>query len=197
MKLIKTKLFAAVLAGVLSFGSAQAVTVTLAGIANTTVGLITEGAAATNVLGTGTARFYSSAVDLGVSDLEGILAAADPLAFFESKITATPGAVRGPIAFTNGALSTTGPTELGAVGNRTYLFLSTGGFIGVFQGANVPSVGAVTFNPATVAQDLVGTSTLQAVSGTNSGFQLAPVVPEPSTALLGLLGVAGLIRRRR
>lgn len=195
MKLIKTSLFAAVLAGLLSFGSAQAVTVTLAGIANTTVGLVTEGA--TNVLGTGTARFYSSSVDLGVSDLEGILAASDPLAFFESKISADPGAVRGPIAFTNGALSTTGPTELGAVANKTYLFLSTPGFVGVFQGTNVPSVGAVTFNPATVTQDLVGTSTLQSVSGTNSGFQLVAVVPEPSTALLGLLGIAGLIRRRR
>lgn len=194
MKLIKTSLFAAVLAGVLSFGSAQAVTVTLAGIANTSVGLITEGA--TNVLGNGTVRFYSSSVDLGVSDLEGILTAANPLAFFESKISADPGAVRGPLAFTNGALSTTGPTELGAVGNKTYLFINSGSFYGVFQGTNVPSVGAVTFNPATVSQDLLGTSTLQAISGTNSGFQLV-AVPEPSAALLGLLGIAGLIRRRR
>lgn len=192
---MKAKLLAVVLAAAASVGSANAVVLTLTGLANTSVGFVTNGA--TNTLGTGQAYFFSSSVDLGTTDMEGILAAADPLAFFQGKLSADPGLVRGPVAFTNGALTSTGNVELGAVGNKTYLFLSTPGFVGVFQNINVPSLGSVVMNPATMTQDLVGTSTLQSVSGTNSGFQLVAVVPEPSTALLGLLGIAGLIRRRR
>ncbi|MEK7953506.1 PEP-CTERM sorting domain-containing protein [Luteolibacter soli] len=171
-----------------TIGAANAVSVTLTGIANTSVGLVTAGTSAT--LLSGNAYFYSTAVDLTVAQVAGITTRAA----FEALIGADPGAVRGPVAFTAGAFTSSAATEMGAVGNNTYLFLESAGGFGIFQGPTVPSLGAVTMNPANMIEDLKGTSTLTNVSGTNSGFQL---VPEPSIALLGALGVFGLIRRRR
>jgi len=62
------------------------------------------------------------------------------------------------------------------------------------QTATVPSLGSVVMNSGSMADLGVGTSVYSA-TGT-SGFQLA-FVPEPSTALLGMLGALGLLRRRR
>lgn len=191
----KTILALALLA---TLGSANAVSIGLTAIANTTVGLVTQGA--TSTLVSGNLYLFSSATELTPASLEGILTAADPLAFFASKLGADPGQVRGPVAFTNGAFTSSGATEVGAAGNKTYMFLMSTGpgtlHIGAFQNINAPALGTVVMNPGTMTEDLLGTSTLQTVSGTPSGFQLV-AVPEPSTALLGLLGIAGLIRRRR
>ena len=101
------------------------------------------------------------------------------------------------LAFTGGAFASTGSSEVGAVGNNGYVFIQSGTWFGVFQTPSVPGVGALTASPATIIEDLVGTSTLTAISGTNSGWQLVNAVPEPSVALLGALGIFGLVRRRR
>lgn len=139
-----------------------------------------------------------SATELSPASLEGILGAANPVAFFASKLGLDPGQVRGPLAFTNGAFTTTGASEVGVAGNKLYMLIvsNDASYIGAFQGIAAPSLGTVVMNPATMTEDLLGTSTLQSISGTKSGFQLV-AVPEPSTALLGLLGFAGLMRRRR
>lgn len=194
IKMKKTILALALLA---TLGSANAVSIGLTAIANTTVGLVTQGA--TNTLVSGNLYLFSSATELTPASLEGILSAADPVAFFASKLGADPGQVRGPVAFTNGGFTSSGATEVGAAGNKTYMFITSadGQWIGAFQNIAAPALGTVVMNPGTMTEDLLGTSTLQSVSGTNSGFQLVNVVPEPSTALLGLLGIAGLIRRRR
>lgn len=194
---MKVKLVALVAAGAVSLGTASAVSVTLTGIANTTVGLVTDGASSTTL--SGSAFFYSSSINLAPADLTGLATAPDPRAFFEGLLTSDPGLVRGPVSFTNGAFTSSGPQEMGAIGNFTYLYLANTGssLVGVYQGQNVPGVGAVTINPSTATEDLFGTSVLQNISGTNSGFQLMPVVPEPSIVLLGSLGFLGLLRRRR
>ena len=139
-----------------------------------------------------------SATELSPASLEGILGAANPVAFFASKLGLDPGQVRGPLAFTNVAFTTTGASEVGVAGNKLYMLIvsNDASYIGAFQGIAAPSLGTVVMNPATMTEDLLGTSTLQSISGTKSGFQLV-AVPEPSTALLGLLGFAGLMRRRR
>lgn len=183
---------------VATFGSAKAVTTTLTALATSSGGgLVTEGA--TDSLVSGNLYLFSSATELNPSSLEGILGAVNPLAFFVSKLGFDPGQVRGPVAFTNGTfISSSAATEVGVVGNKLYMLIvsTDGSYIGAFQGLAVPSLGAVLMNSATMIEDLVGTSTLQSISGTNSGFQLV-AVPEPSMALLGLLSLTGLIRRRR
>jgi hypothetical protein len=183
------------LALVATLGSANAVTLTLTGLASSAVGLVTVGA--TNTLTGGSLYFYSSTTDLAPVDLEGILLAADPVAFFTSKLNA-PTAIRGPVAFTStGAFTSSASSELGAAGNNLYmLIVGSTGAIGAYQNIVVPALGSVLMNPTNMTQDLVGTSTVQNISGTNSGYQLA-AVPEPSAVLLGLLGALGFIRRRR
>lgn len=197
---MKIKLATLILAAVASLGSAHAAVIGLTGIANTTVGLVTHNVSATT--STGTAYFFSSAVDLAPGDLAGLVeaeGAAAKLAFFTGKLGSDPGLVRGSVAYTNGAMTSSGNVEMGAAGNNTYLlFISSDGlWVGAFQNIDAPSVGTIVMNPASMTEDLVGTSTLTNVSGTNSGFALVTVVPEPSIALLGALGVFGLIRRRR
>ena len=91
---------------------------------------------------------------------------------------------------------TSGGTEVGPVGNNTYLFLvaETGGQvdgIGAFQGGDVVALGSIIYSPA-------GTTAALGSNG-GGGFALAEVnaVPEPTVALLGALGVLGMLRRRR
>jgi len=179
-----------------TLATAQAVTVTLAAVANTSLGFVTQGAS--NIRVSGNLYLYSSPTNLSPSSLDGILTAANPVEFFASLLGFGPGQVRGPVPVTNGAVTSSGAVEVGAVGNNLYMFIMStdGSYIGAFQGPSAPPIGSVIFSPATITEDLLGTSDLQSISGTNSGFQLV-AVPEPSIALLGLFGVAGLIRRRR
>lgn len=177
--------------------SAQAVTIGLTGIANTSAGLVTERFSST--LASGNVYFFSSATDLSRSDMDTVEFAQslDPVALFASKLGSDPGQVRGPVAFTNGTFATSGAVEVGPVGNHLYMFiLSTRGFFGAFQNINAPASGTVVLNPTTMTEDLLGTSTLLSIGGVNSGYQLTNI-PEPSTALLSLLGIVPLIRRRR
>lgn len=178
-----------------TLATAQAVTVTLNAVANSTLGFVTQGAS--NIRVSGNLYLYSSPTNLSPSSLAGIHTAANPAEFFASLLFG-PGQVRGPVPFANGAIASSGAVDVGSVGNNLYMFIMStdGSYIGAFQGPAAPSIGAVLFHPGTITEDLLGTSDLQSISGINSGFQLV-AVPEPSIGLLGLFGVAGLIRRRR
>jgi hypothetical protein len=191
---MKSKLLTAFMVVAASCGLASAATINVAGIANSTVGLITAGAS--NTVLSGTAYFYVTTTELAASSFSAFApeTTAGAKTSFEA-LLASPTPLRSA-TFTNGVLASTGNLTLNP-GEKTYLFLSSSEYFGIYQGNNVPSSGAVTMNPATILEDLVGTSTLQNVSGTNSGFQLVAVVPEPSVALLGALGIFGLVRRRR
>ena len=141
---------------------------------------------------TGSAFIYSTSADLTPANV----AAVTSRAGFEALVLSDPGVVRSNIAFTNGAVTSSGSTELGAVGNKTYVWFNSADakFFGLFQGANVPALGAVTLNSNTMTEDLIGTSTYTA-TGT-SGFQLVSI-PEPSALLLGAIGALCMARRRR
>ena len=188
---MKTKLIGLFFVAALSCQTASAVSLATSLIANTAsgIGLITVLIPPlTNV--TGTAYIYSSSTQL---------ASVNPLttttrAAFESLLALDPGAVRSAIAFTNGAVVSSGSVELGAVGNRMYVWMSStnGDYYGAYKGITVPALGGIVMNSGTLTDLGVGTSTYSA-TGT-SGFQL---VPEPSAALLGALGALGLLRRRR
>ncbi len=217
MKIKLLSLFVAVTAAVTS--TSNAVTVALAGISNSSVGLITldpDGVGANpRAVVSGYAIFVSVTGDLsGVStSMNSLLASGTSTkSQFDSSLSSLigttsatrPGVVRNA-TFTNGLLTSTGNVDLGSQGNKTYLFLvsESNSFItgiGAYTGTNVPAGGAVTFNPTNAGDGLgVGTSVLAAASGALpvSGFQLAAAVPEPSAALLGAFGVLGLLRRRR
>ncbi|MCP5543557.1 MAG: hypothetical protein H7A49_06580 [Akkermansiaceae bacterium] len=199
---MKTKLLGLAVVTALSCGAANAVSLATTLLANTTnnVGLITTLQTGSLTTVTGTAFIYATSVELSALDVAGI----DSRAGFEALILSDPGAIRSNIAFTNGAVTSPGAAELGAVGNKTYVWMSSNDNLsyGLFQGPNVPSLGAVTLNSATMTEDLIGTSTFSGIAGTTSGpdtasgFQLA-FVPEPSAALLGAFGALGLLRRRR
>lgn len=100
-------------------------------------------------------------------------------------------------SFADGAIALGGASgDAGAGLNRTYMFLvaESGGDLqglGVYTGPQVPALdGALFMNSADVGDSVgIGTS--------DGGFQLAPVIPEPSVAILGALGALGLLRRRR
>lgn len=215
---MKIKLLSILLAATAAFtGTSSAVTVALAGIANTSVGFVTldtDGAGPSPLaVVSGRAIFVSTTDSLvGVSaSMNALLASANSTpAQFDAALAALigtttstdPGIVRST-TFTAGGLTSSGNQEMGDLANKTYLFLvaEAGGFItgiGAYTGTNVPAGGAVTFNPANAGDSLgVGTSVF-ASGSPNSGFQLAPVtVPEPSAALLGAIGALGLLRRRR
>ena len=190
---MKTLLASVAIASTIGFASAASYNTTV--IANASVGLITEGVSDT--LSNGNIYVYSSTVDLAPADLAGIETSGDYVAFFEAAITATPGLARGPVAYVAGAVTSFGPAEMGNPGNFNYLLIDGGDWVGVYQGQSTPGVGAITFNPSLITEDLVGTSTPTVVGATNSGFQLVTGIPEPSITLLGALGVLGLLRRRR
>lgn len=191
---MKTKLIALVVTASLSCGAANAVSLATTLIANSSnnVGLITTLVDGPLAVVTGLAYIYSTSIDLTAAGVVDVTTRQG----FEALILNDPGVVRSSIAFTNGAVTSPGAVELGAVGNKTYVWMNStdSKSYGLFQGPNVPSLGAVTLNSATMTEDLIGKSTY-AAAGT-SGFQLASV-PEASTALLGVLGALGLLRRRR
>ena len=189
---MKTKLIGLFFVAALSCQTASAVSLATSLIANTAnnIGLITTLASGSLANVTGTAYIYSSSTQLTT-----IASTTTTRAAFESLLTLDPGAVRSAIAFTNGAVTSSGSVELGAVGNRMYVWMSStdGTSYGAYKGITVPSLGGIVMNSGTLTDLGVGTSTY-AATGT-SGFQLA--VPEPSAALLGALGALGLLRRRR
>jgi len=75
----------------------------------------------------------------------------------------------------------------------TVLFPNNGG--GVGDSVNLPGTSLTVFDEDA---STVGTAAFQPADGEFvNGRVTIGVIPEPSTALLGLLGVAGLIRRRR
>ena len=179
----------------------SAVTVTVAGIANSSVGLITS-AAPTYSLFSGRAIFVSTNTAITAIGAQNSLLSTvgGTGANFDTQLNTligagSPGIIRSA-TFTNGVLASTGSVEAGAVGNFTYLFLvaeasSNVVGLGAFTGPTVPSLGAVTFNPTNAGDTLgIGTS----VKTGTSGFQL---IPEPSVTLLGAIGALGLLRRRR
>lgn len=200
---MKTKLIATIIAATAALANvSHAVTVNLAGIANATTGLITLDGSVTS----GRAIFVSTTgADVrngGNAAFQSILTMGGSSADFDAALTTlidatsatSPGIVR-EVSFVDGVLLSTGPQELGNVGNFTHLFLvsESGGSvsgIGAYTGPDVPPLGAVTINANTAGDEIgIGTST--------GGFQLVAVVPEPSVALLGMLGALGLVRRRR
>jgi hypothetical protein len=187
--------------------ASSAVTVSLIGVANASAGLITLNGTAVS----GRAIFVTTT---GSDVRDGAFASLSPLllnpgltsANFDSALAtligtttaASPGIVRS-VNFSNGVLASNATQEMGDAGNLTHLFLvaESGtdvlGF-GAYTGGNVPTLGSVTFTPATAGDGIgIGTSVLNS----GSGFQLAAVIPEPSAALLGALGALGLLRRRR
>jgi hypothetical protein len=195
---MKSKLLIIGLAATLSIGVANGVSVAMNGFANGTVGVITDGLSA-NRIASGNVFFYTSSKELVASDLDGIATAPSPSAFFAGLLTADPGQVK-TAAFTNGEFLSAGPAfEVGAAANRVYFFVESTDrtSFGAYKGIVVPALGAITINPATLTDELgYGTSVATDVSGTNSGYQLF-TVPEPSVAILGALGLLGLVRRRR
>ena len=202
---MKIKLIGFAVVSALSCGAASAVTLTTTLIANTStnVGLITTLVSGVNTAATGTAYIYSTSTELSAANvatnISSFILANPGVSYsrtsFEALLANDPGVVRSAVAFTSGLVTSSASTNIGAVANKTYVWMSTSnGSYGIFQGPNVPSVGAVTLNSATMTEDLAGTSTYTA-SGT-SGFQLV-TIPETSTALLGAIGALGLLRRRR
>ena len=191
---MKTKLIGLATVFALTCTSSHAVTLTTLLIASTTnnIGLVTTLKPGTLTNVTGTAYIYSTTTNLTTLDPT----VTKTRALFESLIAADPGAVRSAIAFTNGAMTSSGSTELGAVGNRLYVWMSSadGTSYGAYKGVQVPALGTLSINSGSLTDMGVGTSVYSA-TGT-AGFQLA-YVPEPSAALLGALGALGLLRRRR
>jgi hypothetical protein len=105
----------------------------------------------------------------------------------------------------NGQIIATSPTSLN--GLPVHLFIGSGSSIAnsaefiivgrttsVLFPADVTGTGSATFAATSGAVLETLTATGASVEGNTINF--VPI-PEPSTALLGLLGVAGLIRRRR
>jgi len=194
--MMKSKLFGFFVACALSLGSAKGVSLATSFIANTTnnIGLITTTASGSLANVSGNIWIYSTSVNLTT-----LASTIDTRAEFEGLLLLDPGAVRSNVSFTNGALTSSGSVELGAAGNKVYVWIQStdATSYGAFkQTAVVPSVGSVVMNSQSLSDLGVGTSVYSS-TGT-SGFQLAfAPVPEPSAALLGMLGALGLLRRRR
>jgi hypothetical protein len=188
---MKTKLVTLTVVTALACGAANAVTLATSFIANTAnnVGLITT-------LQTGSLTNVSGSVTIlsSTTVLSSLASSIDTLAEFVALLD-TPTTVR-TASFSNGALTSSGSSELGAVSNRLYVWIesSDGLSWGGYKGNTVPSLGSVVINSGAVTDLGQGTSVYSA-TGT-SGFQLASI-PEPSAALLGALGALGLLRRRR
>jgi len=201
---MKSKIITTLIAAAMFGGVANAATIAVTVIANntSTIGNITAGASAT--LLTGSAYVYVSSTELTASQFTSFsttyTTVADAKTGFEALLASgTSTALRSP-TFTSGIIASPGNLTL-TPGDKSYVFFASGDYFGIYQGSNVPGSGAVTINPATNIEDLVGTSTVQLIPSTTtySGFQLVQLapVPEPSAALLGMLGALGLLRRRR
>lgn len=191
---MKTKLLGFLVASALSLGSAHAVSLTTSFIANNSnnIGLITTTASGSLANVSGSIWIYSSSTNLAT-----VANTVTTRSAFEALLVLDPGAVRSNVSFTNGALTSSATTELGAAGNRVYVWIESAdanSFGAYKQTATVPALGSVVMNSASMTDLGRGTSVYSA-TGT-SGFQLA-FVPEPSAALLGMLGALGLLRRRR
>jgi|GEM_PF-5084234 len=194
---MKTKLFGLFSAFVLTMATSKGAILATSLIANTTnnIGLITTSASGSLANVTGSVWIYSTSLDITASQTTAVTTRAG----FESLLTLSdPGAVRSNVSFTNGALVSSGNVEVGASGNHVYVWMQSAdatSYGAYKQTALVPAVGSIVMNSGSMS-DLVGTSVYSA-TGT-SGFQLAfAPVPEPSAALLGMLGALGLLRRRR
>lgn len=168
------------------------VTVTVAGFANSTVGLVTldtDGAgpnlrttvtgqaifvSVTNEL-TGLAASMQSLLATNTSTITSFNTALNSLITGTNTVSAgtNPGIIAGASrTFTNGAISPATITgrEGGSAGNITYLFLvaEQAGFItgiGAYTGPSIPSLaGTLTFNPTNANDIGVGTSVLAAAT---------------------------------
>lgn len=66
---------------------------------------------------------------------------------------------------------------------------------------STPTPTALTIRPdnsvALIGSEIANVQTANTDASVTAGWQTAVLVPEPSTALLGLIGLAGLMRRRR
>jgi hypothetical protein len=191
---MKTKLLGFLVASALSLGSAHGVSLATSFIANNTtnIGLITTTASGSLANASGSLWIYSSS-----TNLTSIASSVTTRSAFEALLVLDPGAVRSNVSFTNGAVTSSGSVELGAVGNSVYVWIqsSDANSFGAYKrSATVPALGSIVMNSVAMNDLGVGTSVYSA-TGT-SGFQLA-FVPEPSAALLGMLGALGLLRRRR
>lgn len=191
---MKTKLLVLALVSAVVTGTASAASLTTTFISNSSnnVGLITTTQSGSLANVTGTLTIFSSSTNLLAANVTGVTT----LSQFAALLATDPGSVRS-VGFTNGALTSSAATEVGASGNRMYVWMQStdGNSYGAFKGnALVPSVGAISLTSATLGDLGIGTSVYSA-TGT-SGFQLASV-PEPSAALLGAIGALGLLRRRR
>jgi hypothetical protein len=180
MKLLK--LFAAL--GLLMTGASQAATITVsAGLANQGFTPTLNGAPVANFTwsvgtwnsGTQTFTAFGSVDDTG--EVNGSVTATGPASFNNQVIALFIG--------TGSTIAASGDSWVVLTHNSGTTFPSdVSGATGVTFAATTPAVVTIAGGQATFGAQ------------TATGFALN-FVPEPSAALLGLLGVAGLLRRRR
>jgi hypothetical protein len=185
----------------------NAVTLSIIGVANTSLGLVTLNSVA---VPTGRAIFVTTTTDITLTANAALASLLGPretplsvadfnttLATLIGTTSATSPGILLDYAMTGGLIAVNTPRDVGNSGNIGTLFITSesGGNVlgfGAYGRLVAPATGSMVFNPTTLNTNMIGTST--------TGFQLAPVVvaiPEPSAALLGAIGVLGLLRRRR
>lgn len=139
-----------------------------------------------------------------VTDLASFQAAIAAFDVFSSTTTATTGVTAGTLT---GTLAGLGGADTSVFNNRPMYFLVGNGStfanstqFAIFSMATPTAFPTNVQNSDTVPVTISGGAVITPLSGagTVNGNNLQLVlVPEPSAALLGLLGVVGLIRRRR